>query len=356
MSATYTSDIARIRTRLSTLPRVRLANLPTALDECPRLSTALGGPSILIKREDLTGLAFGGNKVRQHEYVLGAAIERGADCLVQGSAAQSNHSRQLAAAGAKLGLDTYLLPKQDEYSSPIQGNYLVDHVLGATIRPIGTNDSTIAAKQKLVEELRAAGRKPYVTGMGATESLVLATVSYVDALFEIVEQMPEGRIPDAIYTASQGSTQGGILLACEILNLPTKVIGIAPMRADHEARIPLPDIVTMIHSAAERIGIESHITADDIELREEFVGQQYGVPSAASIDAIAQLGKFEGILLDPVYSGKAFSGLLADAAAGRFEAGSSVVFVHTGGLPALFAHAETVIDGISLPSPTKDER
>ncbi|CAN5320511.1 D-cysteine desulfhydrase [soil metagenome] len=334
--------IAEIRERLRSQPRVSLAALPTPLDDCVRLTDELG-PRIFIKRDDLTGLAFGGNKVRQHEFVLGAALAQGADCLVQGSAAQSNHSRQLAAAGAKLGLETFLLPKLDAHSDPVQGNYLVDHLVGATIMPIEPGESTIAAKAALVDRLRAEGRHPYVTGMGADEALALAAVAYVEALFELVEQMPEPLQLDAIYTASQGSTQAGLLIGCELLGLSTRVVGISPLGVDHEAHIPLDDVVAMVHRAADILGVTTRIGRDDIELRFDFVGDGYGIPSQDGLDAMLLLGRLEGTLLDPIYTGKAFAGLVADIRAGRIGDDQTVVFLHTGGLPALFAYAQPVI-------------
>jgi len=335
--------IEKAREALRARPRVRLAELPTPLSYCRRLSEKLGGPRIYVKRDDLTGLAFGGNKVRQHEYVLGAAIAQGADCLVQGAAAQSNHSRQLAAAGARLGLETYLLPKLDARSHPVQGNLLVDHLLGAEIAPIGASDSSIQAKNALVERLRADGRHPYVTGMGSDEALALAALSYVEGLFETVEQLPAGISPAAIYTASQGSTQVGLLVAREILGLETEIVGVSPMGAEHEAAIPIEDIVAMAHAVADMLGISTALCADDVELRGEFVGDGYGIPTAAGLDALALLGATEGILLDPVYTAKAFSGLVHDIRNNRFGSDDTVVFLHTGGLPALFAYAEAVL-------------
>lgn len=344
--------IARVREILRTLPRVRLAELPTPLNYCQRLSVELGGPQIYVKRDDLTGLAFGGNKVRQHEYVLGAALAQGADCLVQGAAAQSNHSRQLAAAGARLGLETYLLPKLDVHSRPVQGNFLVDHLLGATILPIQAGESSIQAKAALVERLRAQGRHPYVTGMGSREALSLSAVAYVEGLFEIVEQLPPGARLSAIYTASQGSTQVGLMIACELLGLETRVVGIAPLGVDHEAFIPIDDIVAMGQAVADTLGITTNLTADTVEMRLEFVGEGYGIPTESGLDAVALLGSLEGILLDPVYTGKAFSGLVSDVRQGRFDADDAVVFLHTGGLPALFVHAETVLAHLNPNSAT----
>lgn len=337
----YAEAIADVRSRLARLPRVQLAALPTPLDECARLGEQLGGVRVLVKREDLTGLAFGGNKVRQHEYMLGAAVHAGADTLVQGSASQSNHSRQIAAAGARLGLETHLIPLQDARSTPVQGNYLVDHLLGAQLHPVEPGTSLIDAKETLATRLRAEGKTPYIVGMGAQEALELAAVAYVDALCELVEQFGGG--PDHLYTTSQGSTQAGLLLGCELLGLRTRVVGIAPLDERHEAYIDPAGILELAHGAARRLYVDSRLGAADVEHRTEFVGEAYGTPSAAGLDALRMLASTEGILLDPVYSAKGFSGMLHDIRSGRIRAGESAVFVHTGGLPAIFAYGEELL-------------
>ena len=326
--------IGRTRERLGLLPRVSLAHLPTPLDPCPRLSDELG-VDLFVKREDCTGLALGGNKVRQHEYVLGQALTDGADCLVQGAATQSNHSRQLAAAGAKLGIDVYLIPQVVDSPGPPSGNFLLDHLLGATITPITAGASSISAKARLVEQLRLEGRRPYVTGMGAQGSLVTAAVAYVEAVIEIVEDLD--RAPDWIVTASQGSTQAGLLLACELLGLPTRVLGVAPMPATQEAALSVAEILELAHGAAGLLDRESGLTEADVLRDDDFVGAGYGLLTDESRAAITTLASTEGILLDPVYSGKAFAALLQRVRSGSIAPGARVVFVHTGGVPALFA-------------------
>jgi 1-aminocyclopropane-1-carboxylate deaminase/D-cysteine desulfhydrase-like pyridoxal-dependent ACC family enzyme len=341
----FEEQIALYRERLDAFPRVDLAHLPTPLDACANLTVSLGGPRIWIKRDDCTGLAMGGNKVRQHEFVLGAALAEGADCFVQGAASQSNHSRQLAAAGARLGIETHLLPKLDRMSSPIRGNYLLDHLLGAMITPIDPSASTIEAKAKLVEELRAQGKHPYITGMGADDSLVLAAVAYVETVFEIVEALSYDDLPDWIYTASQGSTQAGLLVGCEILGLTTRVLGVCPMDNTHEAYLTTHQILELAHGAARQLGYESALALDDILTTEEFVGGGYGLPTDAAIEAIRTVASTEGTLLDPVYTGKAFSALLAHVRSGRITQGENVIFIHTGGLPALFAYGDLLITG-----------
>ncbi|MGB4136674.1 MAG: D-cysteine desulfhydrase family protein [Microbacterium sp.] len=332
--------IAEIRAKLAELPRTRLASLPTPLDDCPRLSADLAGVRVYIKRDDLTGLAFGGNKVRQHEFILGDAIASGADCLIQGSASQSNHSRQIAAAGARLGLETHLVPLQDAHSDPVQGNYLVSNLLGAHIHPVQPGSSVIAAKSELAAQLRAEGRSPYVVGMGAQRALELAAVAYVEAVLEIVEQLPPDTTLDYLYTTSQGSTQAGLLLACEMLGLETQVVGIGPLDATHEAYIAPEGILELVVGAARRLGVETRLGVDDVIHDTDFVGPGYGIPSAEGVSALKRLASTEGILLDPVYTAKGFAGLLAHLATQRIAPPANVVFLHTGGLPALFEYAE----------------
>jgi L-cysteate sulfo-lyase len=334
-------DVHKIQSRIDALPRLRLAHLPTPLDPCPNLSAALGR-TISIKRDDCTGLAFGGNKARQHEFMLADALAQGADCIIQGSASQSNHSRQLAAAGAKLGLDVFLLPKMDEFSSPVQGNYLIDHLLGATIIPISPDESTKYRKEQLAEKLRSEGRHPYVVGMGATRSLTLGAVAYVQALLEIFEAAPDAT-PDWIFAATQGSTLAGLQLGCELLGLATRVVGVCPMNDQHEAYLSPTEIADLAQGAALLLGVDSSITADMITTTTDYVGEQYGMPSSASLDAIRTLASTEGILLDPVYSGKGFAGLLDHCQRGIVAPGERIVFVHTGGLPALFSQADYLV-------------
>jgi len=331
-------SIGRYRARLSGFPKVTLGDFPTPLSPLPRLSEELGR-RILIKRDDCSGLAFGGNKVRQHEYVLGAALAEGADCVIHGAAAQSNQSRQLAAAGAKLGIEVFLLPKlrPDE---PVQGNLLLDELLGATILPVAPETSMVEAKQALFDRLSAEGRRPYVLGMGSTASLELAALAYAEALFEIVESAAAEWPIHWIYTASQGSTQAGLLAGCHALGLPTKVVGVNPMHSDHEAYVAPERILGLARRVCEMLGFDPGLTVDDVRNTTDHVGAGYAIPSDEGRAAIRRLASTEGIVLDPVYSGKAFAGLLTAISEGRIEKDQRVLFLHTGGLPALFAYAD----------------
>ena len=329
-------DRRDLQARIDALPRVSLAHLPTPLDECPRAAAGLGLDRLRIKRDDCTGLGFGGNKVRQHEFVLGDALDAGFDTVIQGSASQSNHSRQLAAAGAKLGLEVHLMPKQDHMSDPIQGNHLISRRFGATIHPLAATESTIAAKEALAEELRADGKTPYLVGMGADRSLALAAVAYVQAMIELIDQCA-GALPQVIYSGSQGSTQVGLLLGARLLGLDVQVVGVNPLDDRHEAYLSVQQILDVGAAAAGLLGLDSPLALEDIVNDTRFVGEAYGIPSPAGLEAMDLLGTSEGILLDPIYSGKAFSGLMALT---QEQDVSDALFLHTGGLPALFAYAD----------------
>lgn len=337
--------IEEVEALLAGLPRVQLAHLPTPLDECRNISRTLAGPRIMIKRDDCTGLSFGGNKTRQLEYILGRALAEGADCVIQGAASQSNHARQLAAAGAKLGLDVYLISKKDALSSPVQGNFLVDHLLGTEIHQVPPDANMSQTKAELAEHLRAEGRRPYIVGMGATETLVLAALAYVGAFLEMARQfLDRGEpLPDWIYTTSQGGTQAGLLLGARLLGTETQVVGINPMDDREEAYISSAAISELANGAAQQLGYSIDFAPSDIMNTCEFVGDSYGIVSEAGRAAISLLGRHEGILLDPVYSGKGFAGLLSHVREGRFSDNDTIIFLHTGGLPALFAHAADLV-------------
>lgn len=338
--------LEEVRAAISNLPRVQLAHLPTPLDRCDRLAAELGLSSLWVKRDDATGLALGGNKTRQLEFILGHAIDRGYDAVIQGAASQSNHARQLAAAGAKVGLEVHLTPWQDARSTPIQGNYLLTNMFGAHVHPIPAGTSSREAKAKLAERLKAEGRNPFVVGMGAEEALVLAAVAYVDALVEILDQLGTSESPDWIFTTSQGSTQAGLLAGVKVLGLSTRVVGINPVGPDHEAYTPPSAIHAMVERAARHLGFDIEIDVGDVENSTDYVGAGYGVPSDAGMAALHRLARMEGILLDPVYSSKGMSGMIDAVERGRVEPGERVVFVHTGGLPGAFAYADALVDSL----------
>jgi L-cysteate sulfo-lyase len=341
---------------LDALPRARFAHLPTPLDRCRRLGAQLDGIDLYVKRDDATGMALGGNKTRQLEYVLGHVLAEGYDCVIQGAASQSNHARQLAAAGAKLGLEVHLAPWQDARSKPVQGNYLLSHLYGAVLHPLPPDSSSARAKADLAERLRAEGRRPYIVGMGAHEALVLAAVAYVHAFLEIVTQLGDVGPPDWVFTTSQGSTQAGLLVGAHWLGAATRVIGINPMGPEHEAYSPPSEIRRMALDAAALLGRSMEIHQAEIVNLTDYVGEAYGIPSAAGLAALGLAARSEGLLLDPVYTSKGFSGLVDHVERGLVRRGERVVFVHTGGIPGVFAYADAVLTATRHAGASDQER
>jgi 1-aminocyclopropane-1-carboxylate deaminase/D-cysteine desulfhydrase-like pyridoxal-dependent ACC family enzyme len=250
----------------------------------------------------------------------------------------------LAAAGAKLGLEVHLTPWQDARSHPIQGNYLLAHLYGAVLHPVPMGASSKEAKAALAARLRAEGRRPYVVGMGAHQALVLAAVAYVDAFLELLAQLPGDNAPDWVFTTSQGSTQAGLLAAARWLGLTTRVVGINPMGPDHEAYSSPDTIHAMVHDALNLLGLPLSVPHEEVQNDTGYVGVKYGVPSPAGLAALHRLARSEGITLDPVYTSKGFSGLLDYVERGRVRSGERVVFIHTGGLPGLFAYNNDLVE------------
>jgi len=318
------------------LPRLKLAYVPTPLEDCPRLSSHLGGPRILVKREDLTGLAFGGNKARQLEFILGDALDKGADVIVSGASSISNMCRMGAAACAKLGLRLILLLRGKKEQER-QGNLLLDWLSGAEIRMVeeeGDYAALVDAMKQVADALRDQGHKPYVMqfiGDGAT----LATIAYVGAALELFAQLDElGTRADRIYLCSGGRTQAGILLATKALGRDYRVVGIAPSHGEGAAST----ISQSVRDSALRLGLDVSCSLDEIFNYSDYVGEGFGVASQGSLDAVRLLAETEGIILDPVWTGKAMAGLVDHIRRGMIGPQETVVFVHTGGQPALFSY------------------
>ena len=338
-SAPVTS--AELRERVARVPRVSLAKLPTPLDEVSRFSTALGGPRILIKREDLTGLAFGGNKTRMLEFRMANALSVGADCLINGAAVQSNDCRQTAAAGAKLGLKVYLVLKEhrDRTDAYPQGNFLLDKLLGAEVITIA-RDENVSQHQvmlDLAERLRREGHRPYLS----LDDLHLWAVGYVDCFLEIAQQLAgKGIKADHIYLTSGLMSQAGLMLGARATGASLDVVGICPSHHQPDSRDRIAALAT---EAGRFLGLDVGFTADEVNNTDEYVGERYGIPTEAGIEAIKLLAQTEAILLDPVYSSKGMSGLIDHIRTGKIGKDETVVFVHTGGNPALFVYNQELM-------------
>lgn len=334
--------LPELQRALASLPRAKLAHLPTPLEACPQFSRLLGGPSIWIKRDDCTGLAFGGNKARQHEFILGDALARGTDVVIQGAASQSNQSRQLAAAAARLGIDCVLMPRRDARFEEVQGNQLIARLFGAIIHPIDATASAKDAKEQMAAKLRSEGRTPAILGMGSERALCLAAVAYIGAYLEIIEQLQAAGepLPTHLYVTSQGSTQAGLQAAVMLLGHNVEVRGINPMDERNEAFESRDVIAAQCREAAKMLGFALEVEGAQVSNSTDWVGPDYGKPSPAAQEAAAVLAKAEGILVDPVYSGKGLSGLIGDIQSGKLGVNDRVVFLHTGGLPAIFSYAQ----------------
>lgn len=340
---------AELRARLERLPRVSLSHLPTPLEPLPHLSAALGDVEIWIKRDDCTGLAFGGNKARQLEFTVGEAVAQGADCLIQGAGAQSNHCRQAAAAAAKLGLECHLVLARDEAGTGAdastetpQGNLLLDRILGAKIHwtdaPLGA--PLEAEKRALAERLCATGKRPYV--IGGPRAKLLSAAGYALELCELIEQWSATgtEAPDYIYLATTGATHAGLVLGARALGLGTAVQAIAQIVWGGD----VPAVVVGIaHSLATELDLDLPLDSATIRHDEGYVGPGYGLLSREARVAIELVARTEGLLLDPFYTGKAMAGLIDHIRRGTVRPGSRVVFIHTGGLPALFTEAEHLV-------------
>ena len=325
--------------KVAQLPQVDLGHFPTPLEECPRLSEALGGPRIFMKREDCSGLAFGGNKVRQLTFTIGDAVAQGADTIVHGAASQSNHCRQAAAACGKLGLKCYLRLARD-HKSILQGNLLLSNLAGADVEivdvPFGPELDVV--KYKLAEKLKAQGMKPYV--VASPRSTALAAVAFTWCIAEIAQQQRQlGIDADWIYTASVGGTQAGLVLGTKTLALKMKPFGIAPIRWEGK----LERLCTAANSAAEFLELDTSVTDADIQNTDDYIGEAYGYLTPECIDALKLVVKTEGIFLDPVYTAKAMACLIDHIQQGKLGRDDTVIFLHTGGTPAIFAYQEELV-------------
>ncbi len=330
---------AALQATIDAQPRVGLAHLPTPLEPCRRLSAALGGPEIWLKRDDLTGLAFGGNKTRQLEFVFAEILAQGADTVVAGAYTQSNWCRQMTAAARKLGLEVALVLLHGEKGPALQGNLLLDRLMGAdvTVVDLDSMERLAPLLEAKAEELARAGRRPYVLAPFAVDRLALGAVGYVDAALELDRQLEAAGIdPDWLYLCGANMTPAGMLLGLRALGRRTRLVNITPIRWS-EPRAA--DIARIANATARRLDLDLQIAPEEIESHDDYIGERYGVVSEGGREAMRLLARTEAVILDPVYSSKAMAGLIDHIRQGRIGRGETVVFLHTGGTPALFAYA-----------------
>jgi D-cysteine desulfhydrase family pyridoxal phosphate-dependent enzyme len=325
---------------------VALGTLPTPLEECPRLSERLGGTRILIKRDDLTGLAMGGNKTRQLEYLMADVVKSGCDAIICYAAMQSNYCRQVAAAGAKLGIAAHLVLFESVHNER-QGNLLLDEILGATVHRVREGAFEAAAREAraVAGRLEAEGHKPYYADL-LGQAVPVVFPAYLMAAEELSRQCAAQRVsPDwLVLTSGSGVTHASLELGCRLTGLKTRVLGISIRRSQEEGR---QAVFGWAEMGRRRWGIAERLEIADIGYRDEYRGEGYAIPTQETLEAIRLVAEMEGILLDPVYTGKAMAGLIGEIRKGTITPHETVIFLHTGGTPALFAYDKELLAALS---------
>jgi L-cysteate sulfo-lyase len=330
--------IGRLQADLARFPRLGLAHLPTPLEPMRRLSAHLQGPRLWVKREDCTGVGLGGNKLRKLDTVLHGAIAAGADTLVSGGVVQSNSQRQVAAAAAKLGLACHLAvyhgrlaPPSDDYDRT--GNALLNRLFGAHLHDVPWDGDRNGAIHALADRLRAEGKKPFILPYGVSDAM--GAIGYASTALEIAQQSAAaGFSPTAIvHCSGSAGTQAGLVVGAAACLPGTRVVGID---IDAEPERVKADVIAYGRGAAELLG--HAFDEADVDVIAGHAGPAYGVPHRATVEAIRLAAALEALVLDPVYSGKGLAGLVALIREGRWTKDQDIVFIHTGGTPALFAY------------------
>ncbi len=324
---------------LSRFPRVRLAHLPTPLEALPRLSEHLDGPNLYIKRDDCTGLATGGNKTRKLEFLMAQALQEKADTIITHGAVQSNHARQTAAAAARLGMGCELLLEnrvQDPDDAYLNsGNVLLDRLLGARMHHYPKDTDMTQAMSDLDEELRRKGKRPYIIPGGGSNPV--GALGYVNCVLELLAQANEqGLVIDhLVHATGSAGTQAGLIVGLKAMHSAIPLLGIGVNAAQdlQEERV-----YTLAVETAEYIGAGGCVQRNDVVANCEYVGEGYGIATDSMKKAVSLLARLEGILADPVYTGKGLAGMFDLIKKGYFKQGENVVFLHTGGSAGLFAY------------------
>jgi 1-aminocyclopropane-1-carboxylate deaminase/D-cysteine desulfhydrase-like pyridoxal-dependent ACC family enzyme len=339
MAKTPFMTAEKLEEALGILPRAPYAYTPTPLEECPRLSQALGGPRILIKRDDLTGLAFGGNKARHMEFRIGDAIAKGCDMIINTNHWVSNNARFIAAACAKVGMK-YIFVARGTKERPFKGNLLLQHLLGATFYYLESysRDEADAYCRKLAEEARKEGYTPYVSSDEPLNHYA-GTLGYMECALELARQAKSQEIPITKVYLVAGSSMAGMLLGSKLVGLPWEVIGVwAGDRENVEDQI-----VTYSRQCQKLLKLPASIEPNEANVLFGYVGEGYTIPTPECIEAIRLVARTEAIILDPNYTGKAMAAMIDHIRKGIITSKDTIVFVHTGGTPELFSHADSLV-------------
>ncbi|MHA4990636.1 D-cysteate sulfo-lyase [Cetobacterium somerae] len=329
---------------LAKFPRRRYTEGVTPIEKLENFSKALGGPTIYIKRDDLLGLTSGGNKTRKLEFLMADAIAQGADTILTCGAVQSNHCRLTLAAAVKEGLKCQLILEErvpGSYKPEGSGNNFLFNLLGVEKTYVVPGGSDMLGElEKLAEKLRAEGRKPYVVPGGGSNAI--GSTGYVACAQEIMDQLFDLgiNIDHMVCPSGSAGTHAGIVAGMTGINANIPITGVSVNRSKE---IQTDAVWNLAKATAERVGVHNEITRDLVQVTDEYVGPGYSLPSDEMVEAVQLLARTEGILLDPVYTGKVMAGLIGMIREGKFKKEDNVLFLHTGGSPALYAYTETIL-------------
>ncbi|MDP2871601.1 MAG: D-cysteine desulfhydrase family protein [Bacillota bacterium] len=337
--------------QLGELARIRGAVLPTPLEEAPRLTRALGGPRVYIKRDDLTGVALGGNKARKLEFLFGDALEKGCDVAITTGGPQSNHCRMTAGFARRIGMDCALVLTGED-SRPRNGNLLLDTLVGADLHFVGEEERAEARMEEVAEGYRKRGRRPYVIPLGGSNPVGMA--GYVLAAQEILAQATDMRVRfDRVFCASgSGGTQGGLIIGGMACHGGWTVAGVSVSRPAEYLRAL---VASVANQGAARLDLPFVLQPEHVVVYDQYVGEGYGKLTEGCREAVRLAARTEGIFLDPVYTGKALAGLIDLVRRGVIGSDEKILFLHSGGSPALFAYADELHDA-ALPQRTRNGR
>lgn len=319
------------------IPRLRFAHLPTPIEELPRLSATLGGPRLLVKRDDQTGLAFGGNKTRKLEFLVAEAQEQGAQMLISAGAIQSNHCRQTAAAAARFGFECTLVLTGEMPSKPT-ANILLDGLFGARILHVQDRKDRDRILQETFDRAAAEGKRPYLVPYGGSSST--GALGYAFAMEELMKQVADTgtrsseKVDWIVFGTSSGGTHAGLVLGQRVFGFKGRVLGISIDESEDWLKNHVSDLAT---KAGERLGERIEFAPADVSANADYCRAGYGVLTEAEREAVHLFARTEGLLLDPVYTGRAAAGMIDLIRKGFFKKDETVLFWHTGGQPALFA-------------------
>jgi D-cysteine desulfhydrase family pyridoxal phosphate-dependent enzyme len=318
---------------MKNVPRMKFAHLPTVVEELPRLSAHLGGPRLLVKRDDQTGLAFGGNKTRKLEFLIAEALDNRAKMLISAGAIQSNHCRQVAAAAAKYGFECTLV-LTGELPQQASANLLLDDLLGVEIVSVVDRKDRDRILEETYEQKLLAGKRPYLVPYGGSSPT--GVLGYVFAVQELLQQ---GVRPDwIVFGTSSGGTHAGLTLGARLFDYYGRVLGISIDESEDWLK---GHVSALASETSELLGNRIDFTPADIQATDAYCQAGYGVLTEAEREAIRLFARYEGLLLDPVYTGRAAAGLIDMIRKGVFKSGETILFWHTGGQPALFADIYT---------------